>query len=311
MNNFHTPVLLQETLEGLRVKKNGWYIDGTIGGGGHTEEILRMGAKVIGIDQDWNSILHIKKKFESEIRSKRLILVHGNFADIKEIVNTYGIEKVDGILLDLGLSSFQIATSGRGFTFQKDEPLDMRMDATVESKITAYDIVNKASEDELYEIFAKFGEEPKSKEIAARIVLGRQKNPIETTGELVNLILGTRRVDSRIPVRIPKGGHVQGRHPATRVFQALRIAVNLEIENLRKCLTDGFELLNEEARFAIISFHSLEDRTVKLFFLKKQNEGVGKIINKKPIIAGSYEIESNRGARSAKLRIIKKHEYIA
>lgn len=294
MNNFHTPVLLKEVVLGLRVRKNGIYIDGTIGGGGHAGEILKHGGRVLGIDQDEDAISHLKKKFESEIKERRLILVQGNFADIKDISLKSGSEKVDGILFDLGFSSHEIDKSGRGFSFQKDEFLDMRMNVSgVSGKVRAYDIVNYATQEELYEIFLEYGEEPKSFQIAREIVLTRKKKPIETTFELSKLCSKVVRADHK-------------KNPATRVFLALRIAVNSEVENLRRGLSNGFELLNEGARFLVISFHSLEDRTVKLFFSQKSKIGGARIINKKPILPESYEISQNRRARSAKLRIIQK-----
>ncbi len=322
----HTPVLLDEVLEGfginLRVSSvskvsgvsRGIYIDGTIGGGGHTEEILKSGGKVLGLDQDQDAITHLKKKFESEIKQGSLILARGNFADIKTIAEERGIKNVDGILLDLGVSSYQLDSAGRGFSFRANEELDMRMDK--QSSLTAGKIVNTYTLDELYEIFLKYGEEPKSRKFAEKIVQARKNTEIKTTTELVDILVGEQ----------PSATGFGGIHPATRVFQALRIVVNDEIGNLKKGLDSGFKLLaggvfensTEDGgarqsstivrggRLSVISFHSLEDRVVKLFFLQLEREGLGKIITKKPITASEEEIGRNRRSRSAKLRIIER-----
>lgn len=291
MNNYHTPVLLDEVIEGLNIKKDGIYVDGTIGGGGHTQKILEMGAIAIGIDQDEDAILHINKKFDKELKDKRLFLVKGNFSSIKELVSDVGFEKVDGILLDLGVSSHQFDTSTRGFSFRTDEKLDMRMTKDVQN--TAADLVNGLSEDELYDIFSKYGEEPNARKIAKAIVERRQIEKIETTGQLSALI-------NEI---VKNAGNI---NPSTRVFQALRIEVNDELGNLRKGLEGGFEVLNSGGRMCIISFHSLEDRIVKLFNIKKISQGEAIVVNKKPITPGTVEQEANRRSRSAKLRVIEK-----
>ncbi len=294
MDNFHTSVLLKEVIYGLNIRKGAKYIDGTIGGGGHTREILRRGGKVLGIDQDEDAIRYLKKQFELEISKGQLVVVCSNFSRVEDVAREYDFLDADGVLLDLGVSSYQIEKSGRGFSFLRDETLDMRMSSNSgedEDNISAKDLVNRASEDELYNIFSKYGEEKNSRLISAAIISRRKIKPIETTGELVKIVLGV----------VPKNG---GIHPATKVFQALRIAVNSEIENLKKGLEAGFEVLGSHGRLAIISFHSLEDRTVKLFFAGLVREGKGELINKKVIIPSLEEARANRRSRSAKLRII-------
>ncbi len=291
MNNYHTPVLLEEVAEGLSIKKDGIYVDGTIGGGGHTQKILETGGRVIGIDQDEDAILHINKKFDKELKDKRLFLIKGNFSKIKELVNGVGFEKVDGVLFDLGVSSHQFDTSTRGFSFRSDEKLDMRM--TKDAQNTAADLVNGLSEDELYDIFSKYGEEPNARRIAKAIIERRQIEKIETTGQLSALI-------NEI---VKNAGNI---NPSTRVFQALRIAVNDELDSLREGLEGGLEILSLNGRMCVISFHSLEDRIVKLFNIKKISRGEDIAISKKPITPGIMEQEANRRSRSAKLRIIEK-----
>lgn len=290
MSFSHTPVLLKETIEALVIKKDAWYIDATIGGGGHTEQILRAGGRVLGIDQDEDAIEHLKKKFESEIDSKQLVLVHGNFGKMDNYVQNLGIE-IDGILLDLGVSSYQLDEARRGFSFRHEEELDMRMDKR--TGLTAKDIVNTYTEDELYEIFMKYGEEPNAKKYAQKIVAARKIKPIHTTNNLAELVLQDGWNNTRI-------------HPATRIFQALRIVVNDEIGNLKIGLDSGFKLLKGGGRFEIISFHSLEDRVVKLFFQRMEREGLGRVITKKPITARDEEVRLNKRSRSAKLRIMEK-----
>jgi 16S rRNA (cytosine1402-N4)-methyltransferase len=287
----HTPVLLREVTDFLRVKSDGKYIDCTIGGGGHSAQVLKSGAVVLGIDQDLTAILHLKKKFESEIKAKRLILEHDNFVNVAKAAEKLGFIQVDGILFDLGVSSFQIDQSGRGFSFKRAEPLDMRMNPEV--GLTAAGLLNDLPEEELYTIFAKYGEERRSRDIARQIVAARKLSPITTTEELAGIVTNV----------LGESGII---HPATRIFQALRIAVNSEIENLKIGLKEGFKLLNLGGRLAVISFHSLEDRVVKLQFLEFANEGQGKILTKKPVVATEAEIKENKRARSAKLRVIEK-----
>lgn len=292
MQNFpHIPVLLDEAIEGLCVTTNNKYIDATLGGGGHTQKILDMGGKVLGIDQDIDAINFCRNKFSQEISSGKLTIAKGNFANLKEISKGKKFVQVDGILLDLGLSSYQLDESKRGFSIRHDEPLDMRMDK--ELMLNAYDVVNKYPKEKLTEIFYKYGEEHNAIKIADLIYETRKKNPIKTTKELANLI-------ERIPHKS------EPIHPATRVFQALRIDVNDEMNSLKKALTEGFELLNSKGRFAVISFHSLEDRIIKQSFEKIQKEGLGIIVTKKPIATSFTESKKNRRARSAKLRIVEK-----
>ena len=288
---FHTPVLLKEAVNALNVRQNGKYIDATIGGGGHSEEIIRRGGHVLGIDQDKDAIEYVRTNNEELITNNKLTLVRGNFADIEMIARENGFEDADGILFDLGVSSYQIDQSGRGFSFLRDEPLDMRMGG--ENSLTAYEIINKASEDELYNIFSKFGEEKNAGAISRAIVGARRVKPIEMSRELAEIVAGVVRREGKL-------------HPATRVFQALRITVNSEIDNLKKGLSSAFEILAPGGRLAVISFHSLEDRVVKLFFAKLARENRAILINKKTIMASEREIKANRRARSAKLRIIEK-----
>lgn len=293
MDFVHTPVLLEEVIEGLNIRRNGIYIDGTIGGGGHSEEIIKHGARVLGIEKDKDAILHLKKKFESEISQGVLILVRGSYSEMDKIALENKISEVDGILLDLGLSSYQLDHASRGFSFRYDEPLDMRM--SNETSLTAEAIVNIYSYEELYEIFAKYGEEPNARKFAGLIIDARKNKPIKTTKDLVEAILGKDfKQNSDI-------------HPATRVFQALRIVVNDEIEDLKIGLDSGFKLLKGRGRFAIISFHSLEDRVVKLKFLELSRKDRAKLVTKKPIVASSEELARNKRSRSAKLRILEKN----
>ena len=273
-DGFHKPVLLKEAIEGLNVRKGKRYIDATVGMGGHAEEVIKKGGVVLGIDCDPEAIAFL----DSQIKTKKLILVQGNFKNLKRIAQEHGFDKVAGILFDLGLSSWQIEGSGRGFSYLKDEPLDMRMDPGLE--VTAAEIVNGSTKEELYEIFTRFGEEVNSWAIANAIVRAR---PIKTTRELAEVI----------------GDDIS---QLARVFQALRIVVNDEINNLKKALSQTIELLEEGGRLVIISFHSLEDRVVKFGFRDNRL----KIITKKPIRPSKEEIRLNPRARSAKLRIAER-----
>lgn len=283
VNFFHIPVLLNEVIEDLAIKKGAKYIDATLGGGGHAFEIAKRGGSVLGIDQDREAISNVKS-FE------KLTPVLGNFGDIGEIARENGFEKVQGILFDLGMSSFQIEGSGRGFSFMRDEPLDMRMGQT---NLTAKEIINKWNKQELYDLFSKLGEEKFSVAISDNIVRARGIKPIETTGELVRVIEEVKNRDTI--------------HPATRVFQALRMAVNSEIDNLKRGLDQSVDLLEPKGRILVISFHSGEDRVVKLKFLDFENRGLGKVINKKPITASFKEEKTNPRSRSAKLRIFERN----
>ena len=272
----HKPVLLQEVLEGLNLSEDKIFVDGTYGGGGHSAEVKRRygdKVQVITIDQDPATGADTT----------------GNFRDIEELL---GETRPDAILLDLGISSDQLENSGRGFSFQKDEPLDMRMGQTGP---TATDILNSWDEHAIELVLRGFGEERFSKKIAKAIVERREVKPFETTTELVDLVLSVRPRTFRDRI-----------HPATKTFQALRIAVNEELSALEEGLEKGFKLLKPEGRFAVISFHSLEDRIVKNFFRDKAKAGEGKLVNKKPIIPDQEELVSNPRARSAKLRVIQK-----
>lgn len=289
MSDYHVPVLLQETLQYLDVRDGGLYIDATVGGGGHTAEILRRGGRVLGIDTDEDALSHVKKRFGTE---DRLRLVRGNFKDIRKIAHLNGFEKVHGILFDLGVSSHQLDTPERGFSFQYDAPLDMRMDPTL--NVTAKDLVNGLGRKELYALFTKYSEEPWASAISNNIVRVRKIKPIETTKELAGIIEKTvKRTNDDI-------------HPATRVFQALRIAVNDELYTLERVLPEAFELLTNQGRLCVISFHSLEDRIVKDYFSLLEKENRGHLLTEKPITATLEEITRNKRARSAKLRAITK-----
>ncbi len=291
-NSYHTSVLLQEVVTFLGVREGGRYIDGTFGGGGHAAEIFRRGGIVLGIDMDQDALRYGKENFKSQISAGKLRLVKGNFREIDKLAGANGFANVDGILLDLGVSSFQLDTPGRGFSFQSPAPLDMRMDR--ELGVTAKDLLTVLSKGELYELFTTFGEERLARPIADSIVKSRRVKQIETTEEL-----------GQIVSRVVSGGH-PGIHPATRVFQALRIAVNDELENLRIALPKAVQLLKENGRLCVISFHSLEDRIVKTGFLEMEKQVLGQVVTKKPVVADEDETNRNRRARSAKLRVFER-----
>ncbi len=291
-NSYHTSVLLQEVVTFLGVREGGRYSDGTFGGGGHAAEIFRRGGIVLGIDMDQDALRYGKENFKSQISVGKLRLVKGNFREIDKLAGANGFANVDGILLDLGVSSFQLDTPGRGFSFQSPGPLDMRMDR--ELGVTAKDLLTVLSKGELYELFTTFGEERLARPIADSIVKSRRVKQIETTEEL-----------GQIVSRVVSGGH-PGIHPATRVFQALRIAVNDELENLRIALPKAVQLLKENGRLCVISFHSLEDRIVKTGFLEMEKQVLGQVVTKKPVVADEDETNRNRRARSAKLRVFER-----
>ena len=303
----HDTVLLKETIDGLNIKPDGIYVDATLGGGGHTSYLLSKltTGRVISFDQDILAINHAKEKFDDD----RLTLVHRNFEFIKEELNTLGIEKIDGILYDLGVSSPQLDLVERGFSHSKTARLDMRMDQT--QSLDAYEIVNTYSYEELVRIFFRYGEEKFSKQIAREIESRRKEKPIETTTELADII------KSKIPEKFKR---MKG-HPARRVFQALRIAVNNELQVFENSLQDAIELLDKGGRVSVITFHSLEDRICKQIYLEYERgpelpknmpiipEGYEpslKRVNKKPILASEEELEENSRARSARLRIAEK-----
>ena len=304
----HIPVLLKETIEGLNIKKDGIYVDGTIGGAGHSKKIIeKLSSKgfLIGIDRDEEALKAAKENLKEYSNYK---LIHGNHDNIKNILEDMGIQKVDGILLDLGVSSYQLDEKSRGFSYVSDNKLDMRMDKT--QKFSAYDVVNSYKEDKLADLIYKYGEERFSRKIAKNICMAREKHPIVTTKELAEII------EKTIP-------HSKDGHPAKRTFQAIRIEVNNEIEPLYKTVLDCINLLNEGGRLCIITFHSLEDRAVKDAYKEAQgkctcpadfpycvcgNKTLGKIINRKPIEASEEELKINSRAKSAKLRIFERRE---
>ena len=304
---FHQQVLLRETIEELVTKKDGIYVDCTLGGGGHTEAILSASpdTRVIGIDQDTEALKASAERLAPY--GDRAVFVWNNFRNIDAVLSELGIEKVDGFLFDLGISSPQLDHADRGFSYQQDAPLDMRMNRE-STGLTARDIVNTYTEEELAEILWKYGEERWAKRIAAFIVESREKKPLETTGELVSVIKAA----------IPKKVRQEGHHPAKKSFQALRIAVNDELNIIAPAMEAAAKHLNPGGKLAVISFHSLEDRIVKetLKYLAADcicpphqivctcnKERLIKITVRKPIVAGEAELQENPRARSAKLRV--------
>ena len=306
----HKSVLLNETIDGLNIKPDGIYVDGTLGGGGHASEVARRlsdKGSIIGIDQDAAAIeaAGIRLKDFGE----KVIIVRSNYCDMKSQLGKLGIDKVDGIVLDLGVSSYQLDTAERGFSYREDAPLDMRMDRR--QKMTARDIVNDYEERELYRVIRDYGEDKFAKNIAKHIVAARQKAPIETTGQLTEIIRAS------IPMKFQK----KSGHPAKRTFQAIRIELNQELEVLKNSLDAMIDLLNPGGRLCIITFHSLEDRIVKSAFRKNENPctcpsdfpvcvcgkiSKGSIITRKPILPSKEEMEENSRAKSAKLRIFER-----
>lgn len=306
----HKSVLLEETIEGLHIRPDGTYVDGTLGGGGHAYEIAkRLGDKgsIIGIDQDAAAIeaAGIRLKDFGE----KVTIVRSNYCEMKSQLQRLGIDRVDGIILDLGVSSYQLDTAERGFSYREDAPLDMRMDTRQER--TARDIVNDYSEMELYRVIRDYGEDKFAKNIAKHIVAARSKAPIETTGQLSGIIRQS------IPMKYQK----MSGHPAKRTFQAIRIELNRELDVLKDSLDDMIDLLNPGGRLCIITFHSLEDRIVKSAFRKNEHPctcppdfpvcvcgkvSKGKVITKKPILPTKEEQEYNSRSKSAKLRIFER-----
>ena len=305
----HIPVLKDECIENLNIKKNGIYVDGTLGGAGHSAIILQSlssNGKLIGIDRDKEALSVAKDRLSNY---KNFMAVHDNHVNILQILNELEISGVDGILLDLGVSSYQLDEASRGFSYMQDAELDMRMNR--EDEITAADVVNNYSEEQLTNIFFDYGEEKFSKQIARKIVEYRKSKRIETTLELVGIIKQS----------LPKKALQDKGHPAKRVFQAIRIEVNKEIKLLEKGIEDSIKALNKNGRLCIISFHSLEDRIVKKTFEKMQGKCVcpkdlpkcvcnyvsfGKIISKKPILPSKKELEINSRSKSAKLRVFER-----
>lgn len=283
----HKPVLLKEALDFLKVEKGKRFIDATVGEGGHALAIARRGGIVLGIDQDPKILEQAKRYLDN-----KAVLVQGNFKEIDRIARENRFTEVDGILMDLGISSWQLEKSGRGFSFQRDEPLDMRADPTL--TVTAADLLNGLSQDELEKLFQKYGEEERAKSLASFVFRARSLRPFRTTLDLVRVIEKAVRKRERI-------------HPATKIFQALRIAVNDESSNLRSALPRAFEVLGAEGRMLVISFHSLEDREVKRFFKRMGEENRGTILTDKPIRPTAEEIAENPRSRSARMRgIIKR-----
>lgn len=292
MNKYHTSVLLQEVVELLNIESGKKYIDATLGGGGHTGEILKRGGKVLGIDTDQEALDYVKENLKSQISNLKLKIAKGNFREIEKIAKENGFDKVSGIIFDLGVSGHQFDTAERGFSFQKEGPLDMRMDRDI--KIRAKDIVNILTKGELCELFTKFGEEGFANNIANSIINARKIKQIGTTGELSEII--GRSVPGKMKIIAE-----------ARIFQALRIAVNDELNNLKIALPKAFNYLLEKAgKIAVISFHSLEDRIVKKQFIEWEEKGKGLILTKKPIAPSMEEVERNNRSRSAKMRVIQK-----
>lgn len=301
----HVPVLLKETIDGLDIKDGGTYVDCTLGGGGHSSEILkRIGAdgRLVGIDQDREAIKASKEKFR---QYSNVTYVHDNFYNIDNILDELDIESIDGVLMDLGVSSYQLDNAERGFSYMKDAPLDMRMDS--DGSLTAYDVVNNYDMDAIARIIKDYGEDRFSRRIARYIVEARQKSPVETTFQLVDII------KDAVPMRFQKDGH-----PAKRTFQAIRIEVNSELKILDTAVENSVKRLKIGGRIAVITFHSLEDRKIKTKFRQLENPctcppdfpvcvcgkvPILKIINKKPILPGEDEMAVNSRSRSAKLRV--------
>ena len=304
-SEYHVPVLLEEVMEYL-LTGDGLFVDGTLGGGGHSSEILRRcrGATLVGIDRDPEAIAEAGVRLASF--GERFHAVHGNYADIKQLLGENGFGKAKGILMDLGVSSHQLDDAARGFSFHDDAPLDMRMDST--QRFSAHELVNEYSEDKIAKVIFDYGEDRWAKRIAEFIV---KRRPINTTLELVETIKAA----------VPKGARRDGPHPARRTFQAIRIEVNQEIEKLEGALFSAMDCLEKGGRLCVITFHSLEDRIAKHAFASMQNpctcpkgipicicgkQPVGKVITRKPVLPSQEEIEMNARSRSAKLRVVER-----
>lgn len=306
----HKSVLLWETIEGLKIKPDGVYVDGTLGGGGHSAEIvarLHGGGRLIGIDQDEAAIEAAGRRLSGF--GEKVLVVRDNYRNTKTVLTRLGISGIDGMMLDLGVSSYQLDTKERGFSYRFDTPLDMRMD--MRQDFSARDIINGYSEMELYRVIRDYGEDKFAKNIAKHIVKARETKPIETTGGLNEIIRAA----------IPAKMRVEGGHPSKRTFQAVRIECNRELEVLKESIEELIELLNPGGRLCIITFHSLEDRIVKTAFKTAQNPCIcppgfpvcvcgrkskGKVVTGKPILPGEEELKENTRSKSAKLRIFEK-----
>lgn len=307
----HKSVLLEETIDNLNIKPEGIYVDGTLGGGGHAYEVcsqLNEKGRFFGIDQDVDAIKAASEKLRPF--KDKVTIIHSNYCNMKTELNKLGITKVDGILLDLGVSSYQLDTPDRGFSYKNpDAPLDMRMDKSCD--VTAKDIVNNYSEMELYRIIKDYGEDKFAKNIAKHICIARKEKEIKTTGELTDIIR------TSIPMKIQKN---MG-HPSKKTFQAIRIELNQELEVLRNTLDDMIDLLDDKGRLCIITFHSLEDRIVKNIFKKAENPCTcpdnfpicacgnipkGRNVTRKPIVPSQQELEENKRSKSSKLRVFEK-----
>ena len=308
----HKSVLLNETIEGLNIKPDGIYVDGTLGGGGHAYEVCRrLGEKgsIIGIDQDEAAIEAASVRLKDF--GEKVTIIRSNYCDMKSKLHELGIDKVDGIVLDLGVSSYQLDTADRGFSYRVDAPLDMRMDTR--QTLSAKEIVNGYSEMDLFRIIRDYGEDKFAKNIAKHIVMAREKGPIETTGQLAEIIRQS------IPMKFQK----MSGHPAKRTFQAIRIECNHELDVLRQALDEMIDLLSDSGRLCIITFHSLEDRMVKLKFRQAENPctcppnfpvcvcgkvSKGKVITRKPILPSQGELVANSRSKSAKLRVFERRK---
>ncbi len=306
----HTSVLLEETIDNLRIKPEGIYVDGTLGGGGHSFQIasaLSGAGRLIGIDQDEAAIDAAGARLKPY--EERVTLVRDNYRNARQVLRRLGIDKADGIVLDLGVSSFQLDNAQRGFSYRYDTALDMRMD--LRQSLTAADIINKYTETKLYHVIRDYGEEQFAKNIAKHIVNARKDKPVETTGELNEIIKAA----------IPAKMRAAGGHPSKRTFQAIRIECNQELEVLKDSLDDFIEMLNPGGRICIITFHSLEDRIVKAAFRRNENPCTcppdfpvcvcgqasrGKVITRKPILPSKEEMEVNKRLKSAKLRVFER-----
>ena len=306
----HASVLLNETIDSLNIKPDGIYVDGTLGGGGHSFEICKRlgdGGRLIGIDQDLDAIAAATERLQPY--KDKVTIVHSNYQDIDSVLKGLSISGVDGIVLDLGVSSYQLDNVDRGFTYREDTPLDMRMDQT--QPMTAKDIVNDYSEMELYRVIRDYGEEQFAKNIAKHIVRARLDKPIETTGELNEII------KAAIPAKLRQGTG----HPSKKTFQAIRIELNHELDVLEQSLDTMIKLLNPGGRLSIITFHSLEDRIVKTIYRRDMNPctcppsfpvctcgkvSMGKVVTRKPIVPSEQELADNKRAKSSKLRVFER-----